>query len=73
MWEINERQFKETHVTEGWDEPTRMLLPWSQGFGHPTRNECMGWFTQIYNQISTRLNFLLKASFRLLVTFTSQL
>ena len=22
--------------------------PWSQGFRHPSRNKCMGWFAQIY-------------------------
>jgi hypothetical protein len=21
---------------------------WRQGFGHPTRNECMGWFAQVH-------------------------
>ena len=34
----------------GWGEPTRILVPWRQGFRHPTRNECMGWFAQI-NQL----------------------
>ena len=28
-------------------EPTHTLAPWRQGFRHPTRNECMGWFAQI--------------------------
>jgi hypothetical protein len=31
----------------GWGEPTRTLVSWRQGFRHPTRNECMGWFAQI--------------------------
>ena len=33
---------------QGWDGTTRTLLPWRQGFRHPTRNECMGWFAQIH-------------------------
>ena len=38
-----------THVSSymGWGEPTRTLVPWRQGFRHPTRNECMGWFALI--------------------------
>ena len=35
---------------EGWGEPTCTLGPWKQGFRHPTRNECMSWFTQIYQE-----------------------
>ena len=31
----------------GWGESTRTLVPWRQGFRHPTKNECMGWFAQI--------------------------
>jgi hypothetical protein len=31
----------------GWGISTRTLVPWKQGFRHPTRNECMGWFAQI--------------------------
>ena len=31
----------------GWGERTRTLIPWRQGFRHPTRNECMHWFAQI--------------------------
>ena len=31
----------------GWAKPTRTMVPWRQGFRHPTRNECMGWFAQI--------------------------
>ena len=31
----------------GWGEPTLTLVPWRQGFRHPTRNECMGGFAQI--------------------------
>ena len=31
----------------GWGEPTHTLVPWRQGFRHPTRNEIMGWFAQI--------------------------
>ena len=34
-------------VQRGWEEPTRTLVPWRQGFRHPTRNECMGGFAQI--------------------------
>ena len=26
----------------GWGETTCTLIPWRQGFKHPTRNECMG-------------------------------
>ena len=32
---------------DGWGEPTCTLVPWRQGFRHPTKNECMGWFAQI--------------------------
>jgi hypothetical protein len=28
-------------------KPTRALVPWRQGFRHPVRNECIGWFAQI--------------------------
>ena len=35
---------------EGRGEPTRAVVPWRQGFRHPTRNECMGWFTQIWKE-----------------------
>ena len=31
----------------GWGKPTHTMVPWRQGFRHPTRNECMGWFAQI--------------------------
>ena len=31
----------------GWGKPTRTLVSWRQGFRHPTRNECMGWYAQI--------------------------
>ena len=31
----------------GWGERTRTLVPWRQGFKHPTRNECMCWFALI--------------------------
>jgi hypothetical protein len=31
----------------GWGKPTRTLVPWRQGFRHPTRKECMGWIAQI--------------------------
>ena len=31
----------------GWGEPTYTLVSWMQGFRHPTRNECMGWFARI--------------------------
>ena len=33
----------------GWDKPTCTLVSWKQGFRHPTRNKCMGWFAQISN------------------------
>jgi hypothetical protein len=36
-------------------KPTCTLVPWRQGFKHPTKNECMGWFAQIS---STHPNFL---------------
>ena len=36
----------------GWGEPTRTLVPWRQGFRHPTRNECMGWFAQITTHVA---------------------
>ena len=39
-------------VERGWGEPTRIMVPWKQGFRHPTRNECMGWFTQISGKVS---------------------
>ena len=26
----------------GWGKPTCTLVPWRQGFRHPTKNECMG-------------------------------
>ena len=31
----------------GSGEPTRTMVPWRQGFRHPTKSEFMGWFTQI--------------------------
>ena len=34
-------------INHGWGETTRALLPWRQGFRHPTRNKCMGRFAQI--------------------------
>ena len=37
--------------TQGWGELTSTLVPWMQGFRHPTRNECMGWFAQIQTQL----------------------
>ena len=30
-----------------WSEPTHTLVPRRQEFRYPTRNGCMGWFTQI--------------------------
>ena len=33
-------------VLYGWGEPTGTLVPWRQGFRHPTKNECMSWFAQ---------------------------
>ena len=41
----NERSLKTLDL--GWGEPTRTLVSWRQGFRHPTRNKCMGWFAQI--------------------------
>lgn len=38
-----------------WAEPTRTLVLWSQGFKHPARNECMGWFTQIILDVGNGL------------------
>ena len=35
---------------QGWGEPTRIMVPWRQGFRHPTKNKCMGWFTRIHAQ-----------------------
>ena len=32
----------------GWGKPTHTLVPWRQGFRHLIRNECMGWFAQIF-------------------------
>ena len=29
------------------NQPVHVLVPWRQGFKHPTRNKCMGWFAQI--------------------------
>ena len=44
-----------------WGEPTRTLVPWRQGFSHPTRNECMDWFAQITSYLpgvpSTKLEY----------------
>ena len=34
---------------QGWDKTTGTLVPWRQGFRHPTRNEYMGWFARISN------------------------
>ena len=31
----------------GWGKPICTLVPWRQGFRHPTRNECIGWFAQL--------------------------
>jgi hypothetical protein len=31
---------------EGWGRPTPTLVPWRQGFRHPTRNECRCWSAQ---------------------------
>ena len=33
--------------TYGWDKTTHTLVPWRQGFRHPTRNECMRQFAHI--------------------------
>jgi hypothetical protein len=41
----------------GWGEPTRTLVPWRQGFRHPKRNECMGWFAQIQNHLISDINY----------------
>ena len=40
--------FPNTH-DRGWGETTCTLVPWRQGFKHPTRNECMGSFVQIHH------------------------
>ena len=40
----------------GWGEPSRTLVSWRQGFGHPTRNKFMGWFAQI---MAYRLNHMI--------------
>ena len=31
-------------TSKSWGKPTRTMIPWRQGFRHPTRNKCMGWF-----------------------------
>ena len=36
------------YSSNGWGKPTGTLVPWRQGFRHPTRNECMGWFAKIF-------------------------
>ena len=36
-------------ITSSW--PNYGGVPWRQGFRHPTRNECMGWFAQIPNYL----------------------
>ena len=40
-----------------WGEPTCTLVPWRQGFRHPTRNECMGLFAQIQGFSKEEFNF----------------
>ena len=30
------------------------MVPWRQGFRHPTRKECMGWFAQIPPNLDSR-------------------
>ena len=32
---------------QGWGKPACTLVFWRQGFRHPARNECMGWFARI--------------------------
>ena len=44
---LDKDQIKITHEYKSWGETTRTLVPWRQGFRHPTRNECMGYFAQI--------------------------
>ena len=39
-----------TMLQEGWGEPPYTLVLWRQGFKHPTRNECIGWFTHILQE-----------------------
>ena len=39
-----------TMLQEGWGEPPYTLVPWRQGFKHPTRNECIGWFAHILQE-----------------------
>ena len=43
-------------LVKGWGETTRTLVPWRQGFRHPTRNECMGWFAQSKWKRRTKIN-----------------
>ena len=31
-------------ITDGWSEITRTLVPWRQGYNHPIKNRCLGWF-----------------------------
>ena len=31
-------------TSKSWGKLTRTMIPWRQGFRHPTRNKCMGWF-----------------------------
>ena len=37
-------------LSESWGEPTRTMVPWRQGFRHPTRNECMDWSCRILSE-----------------------
>ena len=39
------------YLDQDWGEPTGTLVPWRQGFRYPTRNECMGCFTQICGSV----------------------
>ena len=45
--ELQHGEFMMSKFVVGWGELTHALVPWRQGFRHPTRNECMGWFAQI--------------------------
>jgi hypothetical protein len=39
-------------VQRGWGELTCTLVSWRQGFKHPTRNEYIGWFSEIVQRLS---------------------
>ena len=41
LWESSQHSIKS--FLQGWGEPTRTLVPWRQGFRHPTRSRAMLW------------------------------